>query len=178
MENKIIAPRLSSAVCPSYLLPWLTHQGALTPLLKVQSGKDPHIQCIQQGWTGLSWWDRQVLALEMGRIFRREIVMVVEEKACWYARTLIPEACYALDPNFFRRLESGPLTPLIFNEPKVLRQKLFYYPIDKYCLEYYWASRSGLALDNPAWVRFSSFLFLKSGVFYLIEIFLSDLKRI
>jgi chorismate--pyruvate lyase len=152
---------------PDALLPWLTHQQALTTRLKMHTG-DAKVQVIKQEWASISWWEKYVLELSLQQIYRREIMMTSHQKPCWYARTLIPEKSYHQDSAFFARLEKEALTTLIYGEPRVERLQLFYYSIDNHCLEFYWTP---YALQAPTWVRFSGFVFLKQYEFYLVEIF-------
>lgn len=161
---------------PDWIEPWLTHTLSLTEKLRTMTGQ-AHIELMRQGWERASWWDTRVLGVDVDLVFKRNIIMRSHNNACWFATTIIPESTYDLEKPFFDRLEIGPLTPLVFNEPKVVRTGLFHYAIDAQCIEWYWALREGLSLESPSWVRLSTFRFLYSASFYLIEIMLPGLKK-
>lgn len=159
---------------PDDLLPWLTHEdSSLTQKLKDQSG-DTRLNLLQQSWSNPTWWDKQVLGLPDRLLFKRDILMYSRRHPCWYAKTIIPEHCYTADESFFSYLQRGVLTPLVFNEPKVQRKRLFHYAITPECLEFYWTCAFIDAEKSPLWLRFSIFEFIKRHEFYLVEIFLPN----
>lgn len=154
-------------------LPWLTHEAPITEKLRELKG-DAQINVLANDWQKTSWWDRHVLEIHQDKIFCREIMMHSHGIPCWYARTVIPESCYASEPDFFNRLEHEPLTNLVYNESRVKRRILRHYSIDEDSIEWHWLP-SGLTLkDKRLWVRFAEFLFKGSERFYLSEVLFKE----
>lgn len=171
MQSALLTlPRLA----PKQLLPWLEHKsGPITSKLQEHSG-EARLQLLQQSWKKTSYWDRQVLCLTDSQILEREILMSSGNINCWYAKTLIPKVCYEADEDFFKALDLVPLTQLVFNEPKVVRKQLIHYAISEDCIEFYWVRSWNYSKISPLWLRFSTFQFLETFNFYLIEVFLPD----
>jgi chorismate--pyruvate lyase len=161
---------------PEALLPWLTHQDSLTELLKSKAG-DARLALLRQAWDAPNWWDKQTFVLDDSPLIHREILMWAHKDPCWYARTIIPQATYQLEPAFFDRLQSEPLGALIFNEDKIKRIALTPYPISKETIEYHWVTPHITPLGEYLWARQSLFTFCEEGFFCLIEIFLPALGR-
>jgi chorismate lyase len=155
------------------LLPWLSHQSSLTDKLKIDSG-DAQLEVLSQQWISPSWWDKFTLGLSCDAVMHRDIRMFSRQTACWYARTIIPNATYHANHSFFDRLKHESLGVIVFNEPRIKRNVLLNYVINDQCLEYYWLS----ALSNQNdqfWVRFSVFTIADTSSFYLVEILLPGL---
>jgi chorismate--pyruvate lyase len=161
---------------PSALLPWVTHQQSLTERLQAKA-KQTRLQVLGQRWGVSNWWDKYVLNLDCESVLHREILMWAGQDACWYARTIIPKATYLEDTLFFDRLENESLGALIFNEAKIKRVSMTYYPIGEQSIEYHWLDQSLHCSAEVLWVRMSSFTFNGSSPFFLIEILLPALER-
>lgn len=170
LNNQKIAP-------PATLMPWLTHTQALTDKLEAQTGES-NLCVLRQACEGITWWDRYFLKLENGPVMHREILMSTHGTPCWYARSIYPEIMYQKNPQFFIRLEEKSLASLLFNNPKITRKTLLYYPITQQCIEYHWLDAFTLAKEPLLWTRFSIFLDVDNNVqFYLVEIFLPGLRK-
>lgn len=98
---------------PGLLKDWLEYQGSLTDKLKAMTG-DAELERLSQNWSIPNWWDKYVLCIQDKSIFQREIVMKNQGIVYWYARSVIPQSCYALKPEFFNRLENESIRNLIF----------------------------------------------------------------
>ncbi len=155
---------------------WLCHQASLTEKLQFSTGQ-AEVEVLHLAWGRPSWWDKQVIKIKDSAVYRREILMFSGDLPCWYARTIIPQNCYDLDPAFFGRLKQQSLNHLIFNEPKVKRCQLFHYQIDKHCLEMYWLPEHLITGDEKFWLRYSEFSFMNKASFYLCEILLTHHLR-
>lgn len=159
---------------PDYLNDWVDYQDSLINKLHALTGHVA-LKRLFQDWVRPCWWERQVLDMTEPLLCRREIVIGDGRDVYWYARTIIPSACYELEPAFFDRLEQEPLRNLIFNEPKVNKQSRYCYCIDERCIEYYWVKDF---IKNPAdliWVRVTKLCFKAKESFYLIELLLPQL---
>lgn len=160
----------------SALLPWITYEDSLTERLQEKAGY-ARLQVIGQRWDKPNWWDQQVLHIRNGVVFHREIVMWAGQDACWYARTIIPEATYKADFALFDRLQKESLRELIFNEPRVTRAYMMHYPICKQSIEYTWLSQLMHSNATVLWVRASAFIIQDKFPFYLLETLLPALER-
>ena len=125
---------------PSALLPWVTHQQSLTARLQARA-EHVHLQVLSQQWCSPNWWDNYVLNIDCETVLHREILMWAGQEAYWYARTIIPRATYQEDTFLFDRLEKESLGALIFNEGKIKRVSMTYYPIGKQSIEYHWLNQ-------------------------------------
>lgn len=162
---------------PEILQPWLNHYSSLTEKLRTQSG-DATLQVLKQVWTQPSWWDKFTLGLAMAPVVHRDILMFSQKKACWFARTVIPESTYQANQTFFDRLSQESLGVIVFSESSIERTAIVPYAIDKNCLEYQWLPASLGEFAEPLWLRLSEFTIAKTSTFYLVEIFLPGLLRV
>lgn len=163
---------------PNVLAPWCEHSLSLTDKLKEITGS-VQLKLLSQEWTAASWWDKYVLDMTESTIFAREILMSHQEINYWYARSVIPKACYMLDPLFFNRLQHESIRNLIFDEQRVVRTDMVCYPINSQCIEFYWVNKylndKNRAVCEPLWVRLVEYSFQQQGTFYLIEILFPEL---
>lgn len=156
---------------PEGLQSWLNCDSAITPQLKAMTG-DARLDILNQIWLPSDWWMQQLLGLERGTVtFGRDIVMWSQDTACWFARTLIPQACYELQPEFFNQLRTKSMATLLYNESRVQKTNRLIYPIDRHCLEYYWLP-DHLRPKQSLWMRVTQYQFLERGYLYLNELFL------
>lgn len=156
---------------------WLNHQDPLTDKLKKITG-DAQLGFISQQWVHSGWWNKQVLNISDKKVLQREIIMKSHNIAYWYARSIIPQKCYDLDPTFFDRLNNESLKSLIFGEDRVVRLNRICYPIDQQCLEFHWVKNILNFVEGILWVRLAEFSFHKKESFYLAEVFLPDIGNI
>lgn len=156
---------------------WREYEFSLTEKLEKIAGTT-QLVLLSQAWQKISWWDRYLLNLQDHFVFSREIFIRSNEKEYWYARTLIPQKCYDLNPSFFQRLERESVKNLIFGEESVVRLKRVSYRIDAQCIEFHWVSKYLNLASLPLWVRFTEYLFQKTESFYLIEILLPELENL
>lgn len=165
---------LADAAPPNPLLnPWLTCQTSLTAKLEQAAG-DAQLAVLQQAWKRAGWWEKYALNIDNQQVLQREIVMYAREKACWYARTLIPKVTYDNHADFFDRLDKQILANLIFNNDLINRKEFVNYAVNKNCLEYYWLENSLASESDYLWVRGSQFT-ISDDSFYLMEILLPGL---
>ncbi|QDP72664.1 chorismate lyase [Legionella israelensis] len=156
------------------LVPWLLHQGSLTEKLKHHTGQ-ADLAVLAMGWRLPAWWDQFVLNIRYQPVYHREILMYSQAMPYWYARTIIPEQCYFLEPHFFNRLQHESLANLIFDEPKVKRVQFFHYPIGVNCIETYWLPETlSLNIHDVFWVRLAHFSFMQQASFFLCEILFTE----
>ena len=162
---------------PSWLKSWIDHEHPLTDKLLSLTG-DAQLEVLSQSWQSPDWWDTHVLESSANSLFKREIIMRSHGKECWYARTLIPEACYALNREFFDRLQNESIKNLIFESSQIIKVNRAYYSIDQKCIEFYWVNKHINTLDVPLWVRLTEYSFLNTERFYLCEILLPSMGNI
>lgn len=160
-----------------FLKSWLECQDSLTDKLKTKVGQID-LELLTQQWTTPNWWDKYVLSIQDDTIFQREIIMKNQGMVYWYARSVIPQTCYNLEPEFFDRLEKESIRNLIFGESKVRRLPLLCYPVDKMNLEFYWVKKYISSSYASLWVRLTELVFLEQNSFYLIEILLPELENL
>lgn len=156
---------------------WLQHNQPITDKLISLTGAAQLELCSQQ-WTSATFWDVYFLNISEKNIFQREILMKSHEQVYWYARTIIPESCYELEPDFFKRLYHESIRNLIFNEHKVTWIQRKIYPINAQCLEYYWVKQYLSPQPDILWARITEFSFQKKGAFYLLEILFPQLEEL
>lgn len=160
-----------------FLSSWIKHQDPLTDKLQAFTGTT-ELHVLVQQWQATSWWDKYVLLIQDEQIFQREIIMKSQDKAYWYARTIIPESCYQVQPDFFKRLEHESIRSLIFDNQEVERVTFSNYPINQSCLEFHWIKYYLPYVEGILWVRVSELLFLNTHSFYLLEILLPELEQL
>lgn len=178
MLIKSLATTLVPLTCesPQLLLPWLTYQQSLTRRLETKA-EGVKLEVLRQRVDYPDWWDKHVLQINEISVLHREIVMWAGATPCWYARTVIPKTTYENNPIFFDRLKNESLGALIFNEKKVERISLVYYPINNQTIEYHWLDETLHCQVIILWVRLSIFTIGRKLPFFLIEIMLPGLER-
>lgn len=162
--------------CSPQLTEWLNYSDSLTDKLKQLKG-DAQVQLISQCWMSTDWWCSNFLQITDSKVYKREIIMKSHNITYWYARSIIPQKCYNLDPAFFGRLEKESIKNLIFKESRVQRVHRFSYPVDEQCLEFYWAKRNLHHVEGELWVRLTEYSFQEKEYFYLVEIMLPELEN-
>lgn len=162
---------------PKKLIPWLRHQASLTEKLKTSVG-EANLVLLEQNWFLPTWWDKFTLGIIKEKVFHRKILMVAQQRPCWYAQTIVPQQCYESNTTMFDRLMQESVGAIVFGETSIKRVTLLNYGIDKQCIEYYWLPNSINSVNQPLWLRFSEFKMANSESFYLIEILLPGLLRI
>ncbi|MFT4058254.1 MAG: chorismate lyase [Legionella sp.] len=165
------------ASCSKQFLEWVNYQDSLTDKLRKAKG-DAHLELITQQWITTDLWSKSLLDVHDVSVFQREIIMKGYGVPYWYARSIIPQKCYDLEPEFFKRLEKESIRNLIFDEPRVRRINAINYPIDDQCVEFYWVKKYIDDIHGTLWVRIAEFLFQQQESFYLIEIMLPELGDI
>ncbi|MFI4955449.1 MAG: chorismate--pyruvate lyase family protein [Gammaproteobacteria bacterium] len=161
---------------PKLLLPWINHQDSLTDKLKLIN-RDIELKLLVQHWINPTWWDKYILNQDEP-VFQREIIMKSRGVACWYARTVIPQKCHALEPQFFNRLQQESIRNLIFDNSDVHRVNMTCYPVNQQCIEFYWVKKYLPAVHGVLWVRCAEFSFKNQESFYLIDLLLPELEGI
>ena len=161
----------------NFLIDWREHQYSLTDKLKEAKGAT-QLQLISQSWIQPTWWDTYLLKIKDELIFQREIFMMHLEVEYWYARSIIPEKCYKINPEFFKRLEKESIKNLIFNSDQVQRTHIMTYPIDSQCIEYSWVKKYLKNVNGILWVRLAEYSFENREAFHLIEILLPALENV
>lgn len=156
---------------------WREHQYSLTDKLKEAKGS-ASLELISQKWIQPTWWDKYLLQVDDAPIYQREILMRHQDIVYWYARTVIPQNCYVLNPVFFKRLENESIRNLIFNNDKVQRVNIVSYPIDKQCIEYHWVRKYLYIRNEIVWIRLAQYSFENKGFFYVIELLLPELENV
>lgn len=154
---------------------WLDCDSPITDRLSELTG-DAHLELLSQQWVNASWWDCYALDIKDSQVFQREILMKSHDIPYWYARTMIPNSCYALDPDFFKRLNKESIRHLIFNQKQVRKVSKLVYPIDTRCIEFYWLKKYISDKDGILWVRIHEFEIHKKASFYLIELLFPELE--
>lgn len=154
---------------------WREHEGSLTDKLLAARGS-VELALIGQHWVHPGWWERYFIQMNDDLLFLREIVMGSGGVSYWYARTVIGQSCYNLDPTFFNRLEHESIRNLIFGEERVQRVNLICYPIDEQCIEFSWVKQYLKPLHQPLWLRLAEYSFKNTGTFYLAELLFPELE--
>lgn len=168
---------IADAKDPHFLKKWRECEESLTDKLKNATGS-ADLELVFQNWIKSTWWDNNILQIRNDRIFLREIIMKNRGVDCWYARTIIPQRCFNLNTDFFKRLEQESIRNLIFGESKVQRLNMICYPVNGGCIEYYWVKKYIKSMPELLWVRLAEYSFLNKEHFYLIEILLPELESI
>lgn len=166
-----------NAECSKQFLEWIVYQNPLTDKLQKATG-DAQLELLSQEWKKTDEWGDQLLEIHDECIFQREIMMKSHGVAYWYARSIIPQACYEIDSTFFDRLKKESIKYLIFDNEQVARINFITYPVDSYSLEMSWVKKYIKNIEGILWVRISEFSFQKAASFYLIEIMLPELGEI
>lgn len=156
---------------------WLDCDSPITDRLSQLTG-DAHLALLSQQWVKANWWDLYVLNIKDSHVFQREILMTSHDRPYWYARTIIPQSAYALDPDFFDRLNKESIRNLIFNQKHVSKVNKLVYPIDPRCIEFYWLKKYISDKEGVLWVRIHEFKFYKKASFYLIELLFPELEEL
>jgi len=161
--------------CSEQLSEWINYQYSLTDKLQKLKGTT-ELELIKQEWVLSNWWDKQLLQIKDKLVFQREIIMRSDGIAYWYARSIIPQKCYNMDPIFFKRLETESIKKLIFDDTKVRRLSLISYPVDHQCIEYYWVKKYINTVQDVLWVRLAEYSLQQKESFYLVELLLPELE--
>ena len=161
----------------SSLRNWVEYPYSLTDRLKDALGH-AQLEIISQKWMNPTWWDKYLLKINDQLIFQREILMKHQESTYWYARTIIPEQCYNVSPDFFNRLKKESIRDLIFDNNLVTRTNMTSYSINNQCIELCWAKKHIKDIHHPLWVRLAEYSFLGKGVFFLVELLLPELENV
>jgi chorismate-pyruvate lyase len=165
------------ANCSKQFLEWLNYQSSLTDKLRKANG-DAQLELMSQKWIHTDLWSKSLLNIHDVSVFQREIVMKSHDIPYWYARSIIPQSCYELDPAFFDRLKNESIKHLIFDNKNVQRINSINYPVDQQCVEFYWVKKYIDFVDQILWVRIAEFSFQSKQSFYLIEIMLPELGEV
>ena len=156
---------------------WLVYPYSLTERLIEKAGS-VSLKVLAQGWEPACAWDNIRLNDFSDRVWRREIIMSAEGRACWYARTMVPELTYTNCRIFFDQLKTKSLGMLIFNSFAVERTSLAHYAIDESANEYQWLPEALRPVPfQTLWVRLSYLMLHKQFPFYLTEILLPNAER-
>jgi chorismate lyase len=162
---------------PKHLSSWIHHQHSMTDKLKAAKGS-ADVVILSQQWVASSLWDRQVLNITDTSVFVREIVMMSEECAYWYGRTLIPETTYKNHQEFFGRLATESVRNLLFNGNQTQLVARVSYPVDRNCLEYFWVTKHLPYEEGIFWVRLAKYCLNQTDTFYLAEVLLPRLEHV
>ncbi|KTD82271.1 chorismate--pyruvate lyase family protein [Legionella waltersii] len=162
---------------PANLNEWLSCSTSLTDKLQAIIGK-VELKVLNQQWTDVDWFVRHMLHVDDQSIFLREILMNGCEHHYWYARTIIPQSCYQIDPEFFRRLENESMRNLIFDGQRVKRGLQQCYSISEFNIEYHWVKKYLPFINATLWLRLVQYQLDDKEHFYLYEILLPDLERV
>ncbi len=174
--NTSLIPYLT-AECSKQFLEWITYQEPLTDKLHKIKG-EATLKLLSQEWKKTDEWSHNLLEIHDEFVFQREIMMKSHGVVYWYARSIIPQGCYDLDPSFFDRLKQESIKYLIFNNEQVARINFTTYAVDSHSLELSWVKKYIKTIEGILWVRISEFSFQKAASFYLIEIMLPELGEI
>lgn len=163
--------------CPDSLREWLESPTSLTDKLRNKTG-NAELEVLSQGWLESSSRELEFLGIVSGPTMQRDIMMHSGGCSYWFAKTIIPNACYCLDNDFFNRLKSESIQRLIFGEPRVQLVERKSYSIDQSCPEFCWVQNYKNDIQGILWVRLSEFTFLQQETFYLMEILLPELENL
>ncbi|MFY7698150.1 MAG: chorismate--pyruvate lyase family protein [Legionella sp.] len=166
-----------SGLPPPSLLPWLSHQSAITTKLEEEIGP-ARLEILQQQWLQPNDWDRNTLQIKSLWVMHREIVMWFQREPCWYARTILPQTTYLHDPAFFQRLRQESLGKLLFDNNRIKRFSLKVYALTPQAPEYLWLDETLHERANHLWARLSQFNMDDQFPLFLLEVFLPGLERL
>ncbi|MDR3442360.1 MAG: chorismate lyase [Legionella sp.] len=165
------------AECSKAFLEWVNYQLPLTDKLRTAKG-EAQLELISQEWINTDLWCKNLLDIQTESVYQREIIMKSHDVAYWYARSIIPQSCYDLDPAFFDRLKNESIKNLIFGNERVSKINSINYPIDNQCVEFYWVKKYIDSVQGTLWLRVAEFSFQQTESFYLVEIMLPELGEI
>ena len=163
--------------CSKQFLEWVNYKQPLTDKL-FQAMGNAQLELLSQQWMSTDLWSKRLLEIHDDLVFQREIIMKSHGLVYWYARSIIPQTCYDLDPCFFDRLKQESIKNLIFGECRVQRIHLINYPVDYQSTEFSWVKKYIDDLHGILWVRIAEFSFQKKESFYLVEIMLPELEEL
>ena len=162
---------------PKNLSAWLNYHHSLTEKLQESLGAI-NLELLSQKWVKPCWWDYYFLQIKDDLVFQREIIMRSHGIKYWYARTIIPQKCYELNPALFDRLQKESVGNLIFGNNEVNRVAHHYYSVDHHCIEFYWVKKHINTIHGTLWVRFAEFSIRNQECFYLVEILFPELEKV
>jgi chorismate-pyruvate lyase len=160
---------------PPLLSSWLHHPHSLTDKLHSLTGASA-LQHLFEGWVLPSFWDRRMLGLNE-KVYQREVLMNSKDQTAWYARTLIPKACYEANADFFGRLAHESMRDLIFGQTQVVAVQRVMYSVDKSCIEFYWVKNHCPNREGLLWVRYCEYRLGESS-FHLFELLFPELGHL
>lgn len=165
------------ASCSKQLLEWVNYYSPITDKLHKAKGQ-AQLELMSQRWITTDLWSKTLLNIDDSSVFQREILMNSHDVIYWYARSIIPQKCYALDPIFFDRLKNESIKNLIFDEKQVCRINSINYPVNNQCVEFYWVKKYINQIEEILWVRIAEFSFQNKESFYLVEVMLPELGNV
>lgn len=162
---------------PEKLLPWLTYTGIMTEKLSAITGESD-LKVLRQQRIACSSWEHEMLIINEPEVISRDICISSKEIIYWYARTIIPLSTYNNHSDFFCRLTNESLGKIVFDDDRVYRQSLTFYPINNMNNEFHWFKFSNDLQQQTLWVRRSHFIMDDKTSFHLLEILLPALLRL
>lgn len=157
---------------------WLNHSQSITDRLKAVSG-DARLKILRHEWEPADAFDSARFNINRHEsTLHREILMYSRQVACWYARTIIPQATYHKYDDFFDQLKTKPLGDLIYHHNK-LKREMTSFEVNPDDLEYQYLPPilESHVPHETLWARLSRFNMADDLPFYLLEIFLPALNQ-
>lgn len=162
---------------PRALLPWLKDAGSLTKRIRARCARfEVHVLC--QRLAGVRRDEALLLGLRAGeRAWLREVLLVADDLAVVFARSLLPRRNVRGAWNLFHGIGARPLGAALFSDPAITRLPLACRRLDGREARYHRAAAAferhvpGAELPRAIWARRSIFL-LRGRALMVSEAFL------
>ena len=151
---------------------WMTKQDSLTQNAQRQC-QDVCINLQQQIWAMPDVTEIPLLP-ETGELFIREIIMMCNHKAWWFARTLIPSRTFFRQAEQFANLHDKPLGSILFSAPYYPRKYCKFAQLNRRHFIFQRAMQTQRYEVKHLWARQSKFILL-GGPLLLFEVFLPEM---
>lgn len=156
---------------------WIDASVPITDRLLQCSG-DAQLHLVNQKWVHTDCWAYERLRIRDDQLLLREIIMNSHATPHWYAKTLIPAACYHQNRQIFDLLQQGSLKNILFDGHGVVRRRLWYEWLCPSRLEYAWAEKHVPHLKDMVVLRAFSCTLSSGMLFYVIELLFSVLADV
>jgi len=158
----------------SQLHTWMHAKDSLTEKAQQQC-QTVSINLRQQYWGIAEPTEAQLLHVS-GTLFIREIVMMCDGDAWWFARTLIPSRTFFIQAEQFSQLQNQPLGTILFSSPSHQRKYCEFAVLSPEHFIFQQALQNNRCDINCLWARRSQFMLL-GGPLLLYEVFLPAMLR-
>ena len=145
---------------PGSIEPWLYYKSSLTAKVR-STGSCVQVLVLNERWERAH--------------FKRDVLILCDNKPCWYARTIIPKETYVLRLNELTQLNDEPIGNILYSDPNISLKRRCIFSIKKESIAFI-KHEIKPEVTHPLWSRRSTFLVEQSPL-YLMEFFLPNLPE-